>query len=95
MPGIGQTRPESRKQDRPRVWPLEAVLKVPEGDSFDPETIAILRTALEDAWTNLSSEQQGAIGKGTLATRILRLAAEGERDPIRLRAHAVMGAAAE
>jgi hypothetical protein len=70
-------------------------LKIPEGGSFDPETIATLQTALEDAWTNLSSEQQGAIDKGTLAARILRLAADGERDPIRLCAHAVLGAAAE
>jgi hypothetical protein len=66
-------------------------MKILEGGAFNPETVTMLQAALDDAWTNLSPEQQAAMDKGALAGRILRLAAEGERDPIRLRAHAVMG----
>lgn len=56
--------------------------------SFDPETITLLRAALDHAWLSLSPEQQARTTKSYLAQRILKLAAEGERDPARLRAYA-------
>jgi hypothetical protein len=56
---------------------------------FDPETIAVLKAVLEDSWATLRPDQQRAILKTDLAQRILAAAADGERDPIRLREHAL------
>jgi hypothetical protein len=61
------------------------------GASFDPETIAVLRAALDDAWAALSPDQQAYISRSVLAERILRLAAQGERDPTRLCSRALLG----
>ena len=51
---------------------------------FDLETIALLRETLEDAWASLRPEQRAATVKTTLAERILKSAAQGERDRDRL-----------
>jgi hypothetical protein len=51
---------------------------------FDLETIALLRETLEDAWASLRPEQRAATFKTTLAERILKSAAQGERDRDRL-----------
>jgi hypothetical protein len=64
-------------------------MKVRQGGSFDPETIALLQTVLDQAWVNLLPEQQSRTSKSDLAVRILMLAAQGERDPVRLRTRAV------
>ena len=52
---------------------------------FDPETVAILRETLDDAWASLRPEQQATMLKTTLAGRMLKSAAQGERDRDRLR----------
>ena len=65
-------------------------MKTRQGGSFDPETIALLRTVLDQAWVNLLPEQQSRTSKSDLAVRILLLAAQGERDPVRLRTLAVL-----
>jgi hypothetical protein len=52
---------------------------------FDPETVAILRETLDDAWACLRPEQQATMQKTALAERMLKSAAHGERDPDRLR----------
>jgi hypothetical protein len=57
---------------------------------FDLETIALLRETLEDAWASLRPEQRAAMVKTTLAERILKSAAQGERDPDRLLDAALM-----
>jgi hypothetical protein len=62
-----------------------------ESVSFDPETIELLRIALEAVWQSLPPDQQARTSKTLLAQRILRSAARGERDPIRLRACALIG----
>jgi hypothetical protein len=59
-------------------------------DAFDPETVSLLRTALDQAWSILLPRQRAAITKSELAQRILEFAALGERDPVRLRVRAVM-----
>ena len=51
---------------------------------FDPETIMVLKEVLDDAWARLRPEQQANMLKTTLAERIFRSAAQGERDPERL-----------
>ena len=58
--------------------------------SFDPETVTLLRETLEDAWACLRPEQQAAMQKTALAERMLKSAAEGERDRQRLRDAALM-----
>ena len=57
--------------------------------SFDPETLDVLRAALDDACLALPAEQQSAGMRTKLAERILRKASQGERDPLRLRAYAL------
>jgi hypothetical protein len=58
---------------------------------FDPDTVALSRTALDRAWASLPPSQQAGISQAILAERILRAAAQGERDPDRLRARAIRG----
>jgi hypothetical protein len=53
--------------------------------SFDPETVALLRETLDDAWACLRPEEQATTRKTALAERILKSAAGGERDRERLR----------
>ena len=60
---------------------------------FDPETIELLRECLENAWSRLEPAQQARISKVVLAERILKAAAGGESDPIRLQARALIGIA--
>ena len=57
---------------------------------FDLETIALLREILEDAWALLRPEQRATMLKTTLAERILKSAAQGERDRDRLLDAALM-----
>ena len=52
---------------------------------YDLKTVALLRATLDDAWDSIVPEQQAGMLKSTLAERILKSAAEGERDAERLR----------
>jgi hypothetical protein len=52
---------------------------------FDAETIALLKVALDEAWDRLPPKLQATMLKTTLAERILKSAAEGERNRERLR----------
>ena len=52
--------------------------------SFDRETVTVLREVLDDAWARLRPAQQATMLKTTLAERILKSAAQGERDRGRL-----------
>jgi hypothetical protein len=62
---------------------------------YDSETVTLLRDILEDSWERLTSEQRAQTQKSEVALRILQLARQGERDPMRLRAGAVTGVIAE
>ena len=55
---------------------------------FDPDTIAILRGVLDEAWSCLPAGQTH-VTRSLLAERILKAARSGERDPDRLRTHAI------
>ena len=57
---------------------------------FNPETVTLLRETLDDAWACLRTEQQAAMQKTALAERMLKSAAQGERDSTRLRDAALM-----
>jgi hypothetical protein len=58
--------------------------------SFDPETLAILKFAFDDACGQLAEYRHTPNMRSMLAERILRLAAKGERDPVRLRTYALL-----
>src|SRR5215470_15181132 len=58
---------------------------------FDAQTIALLKVALDEAWDRLPPKLQATMLKTTLAERILKSAAEGERDRERLREAALGG----
>ena len=60
-----------------------------EDQFFDPETINLMRTALENAWEKLEHDMQKRTSKVTFAERVLRAASDGERDPARLRSVAL------
>ena len=62
---------------------------------FDPETVTLLRETLDDAWDCLRPHQQVTMLKTTLAERILKSAAQGERDRESLRDAALMEFTAE
>jgi hypothetical protein len=59
--------------------------------AYDPETLNVLRHALDQAWALLPDERKATIQKSDLADRILKRAATGERDPVKLRTAAVVG----
>jgi hypothetical protein len=61
---------------------------------FDAETIALLKVTLDEAWDRLPRQLQAKILKTTLAERILKTAAEGERNRKRLREAALRDLAA-
>jgi hypothetical protein len=61
---------------------------------FDTETVSLLRETLEDAWASLRPEQRAITSQSILAEGILKLAAEGERNPKRLRDAALMAVTA-
>ena len=61
---------------------------------FDLDTVLLLREALDDAWTSLPPKERATTSKTLLAERILKTAAEGERDPERLIDAALMAVAA-
>lgn len=57
---------------------------------FDPNTVAMLREVLDDAWSRLPAGQTN-VNRSMLAERILEAAKAGERNPAKLRAHAIAG----
>jgi hypothetical protein len=62
---------------------------------YDPETLSFVRRALDDAWAAVPDGSKSNPPKSEMAQRILKQAAEGVRDPVRLRASALIRAAGE
>jgi hypothetical protein len=56
---------------------------------YDPHTVKMMQTVLDEAWISLQPEQRARSNKTFLATIILDIAAAGERDPILVRTKAV------
>ena len=59
------------------------------GSVYNSETLKLLRDALDDAWAALRPDERARASRTMLAARLLELAAEGERDPARLRSAAL------
>jgi hypothetical protein len=53
-------------------------------NAFDPQTLVLLETAFDEAWWTLKSVGNRTVKPDELARSVLRLAMEGERDPVRL-----------
>jgi hypothetical protein len=52
--------------------------------SFDPPTLVILEAAFDEAWLTLKALGNSTVRPDELARCVLRLAMDGERDPVRL-----------
>ena len=52
--------------------------------SFDPQTLVLIEKAFDEAWLTLKSVGNKTVKPDELARSVLRVAMEGERDPIRL-----------
>ena len=52
--------------------------------SFDPQTLLLLETAFDEAWLTLKSVGNKTVKPDELARSVLRVAMEGERDPVQL-----------
>ncbi len=61
------------------------------GASFDPQTLVVLEAAFDEAWLTLKSIGNTTVKPDELARSVLRLAMDGERDPVRLHDGALKG----
>ena len=52
--------------------------------AFDPQTLVLLEAAFDEAWLTLKSFGNRTVRPDELARAVLRLAMEGERDPVKL-----------
>ena len=52
--------------------------------SFDPQTLVLIEKAFDEAWLTLKSIGNKTVKPDELARSVLRIAMEGERDPLRL-----------
>jgi hypothetical protein len=68
----------------------EAFVGIVAGASFEPETIELLRLVLDNAAAMLPTHLRTSSVKIELAELILKAAARGERDPVRLRSAALI-----
>jgi hypothetical protein len=57
---------------------------------YDPETLAILEAAFDEAWALLKINSDDSVTREALARYLLVLASGGERDRVRLRNQALL-----
>jgi hypothetical protein len=60
-------------------------------NSFDPQTLIVIEAAFDEAWLTLKAIGNATVKPDELARCVLRLAMEGERDPVRLHDGALKG----
>jgi hypothetical protein len=63
--------------------------------AYDPETVELLRSVLDEAWAALQPAHRKRISKAWMAQCVLKCAAAGERHPDRLRFRAISHAVKE
>ena len=49
------------------------------------KTVKLLKDVVKDAWGSLTPEQQDGVNQSDLAAAVLEEAAQGERDPAKLK----------
>jgi hypothetical protein len=59
--------------------------------AFDPQTLVLLETAFDEGWLTLKLIGNKTVKPDELARAVLRLAMEGERNPVRLHDEALNG----
>jgi len=67
------------------------VVSVCKMDALTTETLKVLQSVLDDTWESLRPDEKARTTKTEIASRILKMAASGERDPLRLRLGALSG----
>jgi hypothetical protein len=60
-------------------------------NAFDPQTLIVIETAFDEAWLTLKAIGNTSVKPDELARSMLRLAMDGERDPLRLHDGALKG----
>jgi hypothetical protein len=55
------------------------------------ETLKLLQSVLDETWDSLRPDEKARTTKTELASRLLKMAASGERDQLRLRLGALSG----
>jgi len=60
-------------------------------DALTPETLKLLQAVLEDTWSSLRPDERVRTTKTEVGCRTLKVAAQGERNPERLRMQAMSG----
>ena len=63
--------------------------------TFDSEALAFLQAAVDRAWGALPLDRRTPVTKERMAKAVMRAAAQGERDPVRLNAIAAAAVLAE
>jgi hypothetical protein len=58
--------------------------------AYDPETLAILEAAFDEAWALLKINSDDSVTREGLARYLMVLASGGERDQVRLRNRALL-----
>lgn len=79
-------RPAQRLRGRPLCVNKRGEMTKGSGAAFDPKTITLLKKVLAEAERSLPMPRRSSEVRVKLATGILKAAANGERDPARLRA---------
>jgi hypothetical protein len=77
-----------RREMQKREIKEASLAERPAASAFDSDTVSMLRDVLRDAWARLPAGQT-SVSRLMLAERILKAAKTGERDPAKLRAHAI------
>ena len=62
-----------------------------QNSSFDPRALVAIETAFDEAWLTLKAVGNSTVKPDELARSMLRLAMDGERDPVRLHDGAIRG----
>jgi hypothetical protein len=60
-------------------------------NALQPESFELLVSIFDETWDSLRPDEKARTNKATVAHRMLRAIASGERDPARLRIDAVTG----
>ena len=56
-------------------------MKAVEEHSYDPETIELMRTVLDEAWGLLEPKQRASTNKTEIAVRILNFGSKADKGP--------------
>ena len=77
------------ESQKPSLISEDGAMRGFHNNSFNPQTLVVLETAFDEAWLTLKLIGNTTVKPDELARCVLRLAMEGERDPVRLHDHAL------